>query len=461
MLRLHVTVGFDVDLTGFEVPEVDLILDAATEREGDPGPEDDLPDVRQDQPAVTRTGDLWFLGPKGDPRHRLLAVDARDPAAMAALMGEERATMVVTDPPYNVAIEGHVCRKGRTRHAEFAMASGEMSEEEFTSFLQLFLAAALTKTATGALLYVFMDWRHLFEMLTAAHALDLKLINLCVWAKSNGGMRSLYRSRHELVAVLRLGDAPHRNNVELGKHGRSRTNVWTYAGMNAFGSRRAAELAMHPTVNPVAMIADAIRDVTRRGDLVLDPFCCSGTVLIAAEKAGRRARAIEIDCHYCDVAIHRWEIFTGKAAVLAETGETFEEVAERREAERASPREGCASKPRRRAGTDGDYIVGYGRAPREHQFKKGDASPNPKGRPRSAIGRTPGLVKVLTQLVTLRMQGQERSVPHLEAMLQVLKDKGDLRSIQTMLKLTRELNILKSQEGGALFIERDRLDREV
>ncbi len=325
-----VTTGFEVEITGFEVPEIDLILDVAAEKEQDPGPEDDLPEVRYDQPAVTRLGDLWLLGPNGAPRHRLLAGDARDPSVVTTLMGEELAAMVITDPPYNVPIKGHVSGKGRNHHGEFAMASGEMTEDELISFLKLFLATALTKTAPGTLLYVFMDWRHLFEMLTAARALDLRLINICVWNKSNGGMGSLYRSKHELVLVLRHGDEPHRNNVELGKHGRSRANVWDYPGVNVFRSGRAAELAMHPTVKPVALIADAIRDVTKRGDLILDPFGGSGTVLLAAEKTGRRARAIEIDCHYCDVAIRRWETFTGKAAVLAANGETFEEVAERR-----------------------------------------------------------------------------------------------------------------------------------
>ena len=301
-----------------------------------------MPDVRHDQPAVTRPGDLWLLGPSGVPRHRLLAGDARDPAAIATLMGEEQAAMVITDPPYNVPIKGHVSGKGRARHGEFAMASGEMTEEEFISFLKSFLAAALMRTAPGALLYVFMDWRHLFEMLTAARALDLRLINICVWNKSNGGMGSLYRSKHELVLVLRLGDEPHRNNVELGKHGRSRANVWDYPGVNVFRPGRAAELAMHPTVKPVALIADAIRDVTKRGDLILDPFGGAGTVIIAAEKTGRRARTIEIDCHYCDVAIRRWETFTGKAAVLAATSETFEDVAERRENERSLALESAA-----------------------------------------------------------------------------------------------------------------------
>ena len=194
-------------------------------------------------------------------------------------------------------------------------------------------------------------------MLTAARALDLRLMNLCVWNKSNGGMGSLYRSKHELILVLRLGDAPHRNNVELGKHGRTRTNVWDYPGVNAFRSGRAAELAMHPTVKPVAMIADAIRDVTKQNDVILDPFGGSGTVIIAAEKIGRRARAIEIDCHYCDVAIRRWETFTGKTAALAATGETFEEVAERRENERGLALE-CAAKDAAR----GEASVGPGEA---------------------------------------------------------------------------------------------------
>jgi hypothetical protein len=215
-LQHLIAVGFDVEVTGFDVPEVDLLLDAAAEKQGDPGPEDDVPDLRQDRPPVTRSGDLWLLGPKGNPRHRLLAGDARNPSAVARLMGEERAAMLISDPPYNVIINGHASGKGRTRHSEFAMASGEMSEEEFVSFLERFLAAALTRMAPGALLYVFMDWRHLFETLAAARALDLRFINMCVWVKSNGGMGSLYRSKHEFVFVLRLGDEQHRNNVELG-----------------------------------------------------------------------------------------------------------------------------------------------------------------------------------------------------------------------------------------------------
>jgi DNA modification methylase len=332
-LQHLVSAGFDIELTGFEVPEIDLILDAAADKERDPGPEDITPALQREQAAVTRPGDLWLLGPTGGDRHRLLNGDCSDPATVATLMGADQAALVITDPPYNVAIEGHVSGNGRTRHREFAMAAGEMSEDEFVAFLHRFLAAALTRAAPTALFYVFMDWRHLYEALTAARGLGLELINLCVWNKTNGGMGSLYRSKHELVLVLGRGGDPHRNNVELGKHGRSRTNVWDYAGLNTFRSGRDAELAMHPTVKPVAMIADAIRDVTKRGDLVFDPFGGSGTILIAAEKTGRRARSTEIDPHYCDVAIRRWEAFTGKSAVLSATGETFEDVAERRRGE--------------------------------------------------------------------------------------------------------------------------------
>jgi DNA modification methylase len=238
----------------------------------------------------------------------------------------------LSDPPYNLQVNA-ISGKGRVRHKEFAMASGEMKEEEFIAFLRTFLSASLPILSTEALLYLFMDWRHLFELQTAARLQDLTLINLCVWNKTNGGMGSLYRSKHELILIFSQGDR-HRNNVELGKNGRNRTNVWEYAGVNTFRADRGSDLAMHPTVKPVAMIADAIRDVTKQGDIVLDPFSGSGTTIIAAEKTGRLARAVEIDPRYCDVAVRRWEAFTGKTALLAETGETFEAIAEWRQSAR-------------------------------------------------------------------------------------------------------------------------------
>jgi DNA modification methylase len=333
-LQHLIEVGFDIEIAGFEAPEIDLILDAASETERDPGLEDVVPALGVDRETVTRSGDVWLLGSKKGSHHRLLCSDSRNDEAIAALMGRDLAAMMITDPPYNVRVQGHVSGKGRTRHPEFAMASGEMKEEEFVVFLRSFLSAALKRTAAGALLYVFMDWRHLFELMTAARLSGLTMVNLCVWNKNNGGMGSLYRSKHELVLIFRSGHAPYRNNVELGANGRSRANVWDYAGVNTFRSGRDSDLKMHPTLKPCAMISDAIRDVTKRGEIILDPFGGSGTTIIASEATGRLARVIEIDRHYCDVAVCRWQNYTGKQAVLAETGETFEEATERRQIKR-------------------------------------------------------------------------------------------------------------------------------
>lgn len=325
-------ISFDMEAIGFEAPELDLILDAKGAKEADPGPEDEVP-AAGDGPAVSRTGDLWLLGGKGEARHRLLVGDARSAEDLATLMDGRQAAMMITDPPYNVRIAGHVSGLGRKVHREFAVASGEMGQDEFTAFLAGFMETVGWHLVDGALSYVFIDWRHLEELQAAGRRLGLTLVNLCVWAKTNAGMGSLYRSKHELCLIFKAGDAPHRNNVELGRHGRSRSNVWTYAGVNTFRAGRNEDLADHPTVKPALMIADAIRDVTKRGDLVLDPFAGSGTILLAAEMTGRRARAIEIDPVYADVALRRFMAFTGQQAVLAETGETFEEVTMRRAAE--------------------------------------------------------------------------------------------------------------------------------
>lgn len=255
------------------------------------------------------------------------------------------AAMAFTDPPYNVAVNGHICGLGKVKHSEFAMASGEMSEGEFTAFLTDFLAAAAEQVRDGAVLAVCMDWRHLFELQTAARAVGLTLLNMCVWNKSNGGMGSLYRSKHELVLILKKGKAPHTNNVELGKHGRYRTNVWDYAGVNSFGRTRMTDLADHPTVKPVALVADAIRDVTNAGDIVVDAFVGSGTTLLAAERTRRRAYGIELEPRYIDVAIRRWQAMTGLEAVLDATGETYDVTAEARFAQAATLAESDESLP--------------------------------------------------------------------------------------------------------------------
>jgi DNA modification methylase len=311
----------DIEVTGFSLGEIDMILDEASEkRPQESGPDDDVRG-RVPQNIVSRTGDLWILG-----THRLLCGDARDPSDYQRLLEDQKADVVLTDPPFNVPIDGHVSGLGKVKHQEFAMPSGEMSEREFTDFLSSFLGCAKVCCKDGAIMFVFMDWRHLTELTTAGRDNDLDLKNLVVWAKDNAGMGSFYRSKHELCFVFKNGGASHTNTFELGQHGRYRTNVWEYAGVNTFRNGRLDELAMHPTVKPVAMIADAIRDVTRRAEIVLDPFAGSGTTVIAAEKTGRHARVIEYDPGYCDVIVCRWQKYTGKTATLDGSNRTFEDI---------------------------------------------------------------------------------------------------------------------------------------
>jgi len=319
---MGVEVNFDVEVTGFETAEIDLLVDGETSR-GTPDRSDLVPAVGAE--PVSRLGDLWVLG-----EHRLLCGDACDAAAFADLMDGEQARLVFTDPPYNVPIDGHVSGLGAVKHREFKMASGEMSSSEFTGFLGVVFGNMAQVSVDGAIHFVCMDWRHMDEVLKAASGIYSELKNLCVWNKSNGGMGSFYRSKHELVFVYKVGQGPHVNTIELGKHGRYRTNVWDYAGANSFRSGRDAELEMHPTVKPTALVIDAIKDCSRRGDIVLDPFSGSGTTIMAAQKSRRRARAIELDPLYVDVAIRRWQAYSGQAATMALTGETFAEVEQRR-----------------------------------------------------------------------------------------------------------------------------------
>ncbi len=324
-LQALIDLSIDVELTGFETAEIDIILDEALEAAGSAaGPEDAVPACTAGS-AASRLGDLWVLG-----QHRLLCGDSRDPAAYAALLDGAKAEFVFTDPPYNVPIDGHVSGLGRIRHGDFAMGCGEMSVVEFTAFLATVFQLQVDNTTDGSIHQICMDWRHMREMLAAGYEVFSELKNLCVWNKSVGGMGSFYRSKHELVFVWKSGSAAHINTFELGQHGRSRTNVWDYAGANVPKAGQLEELAMHPTVKPVALVADAIKDCSHRGGLVLDPFAGSGTVLIAAERTGRKARALEIDPKYVDVSVRRWQTYSGKPAVLAATGTTFEQIEEAR-----------------------------------------------------------------------------------------------------------------------------------
>lgn len=317
-LSLDGVLEFDLDITGFDVPEIDILIGGTGDADETPPETVDEPDPAK--PVITQPGDLWILGD-----HRILCGNALEEASYTGVLDGAAAVMIFTDPPYNVPVNGHVRSCNGGHHREFAMASGEMSETEFRTFLKSFLARAVTSLPKGGITMVCMDWRHIEELITAGKACGLELINLCVWNKTNGGMGSLYRSKHELVCIFKVQGAAHMNNVELGRHGRNRTNVWDYAGVNSFGKGRDADLVDHPTVKPTALVADAILDVTQRGDLVLDVFGGSGATLLAAEKTGRRARLIELDPVYVDVAIRRWQEMTGKVAVSAATGESFDQ----------------------------------------------------------------------------------------------------------------------------------------
>ena len=313
--------SFEIIDTGFDMAEIDLIL-------GEEGPEEEeespLEDIDCDGPLITRRGDLWQL----EDGHRLLCGDALKEDDYDRLMDGDLARMVITDPPYNVKIAGNVSGLGRRKHGEFAVASGEMSEAGFTRFLSSAFERMASHSIDGSIHYVFMDFRHLGEVLAAGRSAYDELKNLCVWDKKTGGMGSLYRSAHELVLVFKRGTAAHVNNVELGSHGRNRTNIWRYAGVSGFGKGRDRALAMHPTVKPAAMIADAMLDCSRRGDIVLDPFGGSGTTLIAAHRTGRRARVIELDEKYCDTALRRYRRVTNSDPVHLATGRTLSALEE-------------------------------------------------------------------------------------------------------------------------------------
>jgi DNA modification methylase len=319
---------FSLELTGFEMGEIDLRIASLEDLpECDDDPADILPELSAG-PPLSKIGDLWILG-----RHRILCGNALDSESFAKLMGEACAAMVFTDPPYNVPIDGHAGGLGAIHHRPFPMASGEMDRPEFTAFLHGAFRNLAAFSDDGSLHFVCMDWRHAEELLAAGRKAYGELKNLCVWVKDNAGMGSLYRSQHELVFVFKQGRGSHRNNVQLGQFGRNRSNVWRYPGANSFarGGEEGNLLALHPTVKPVAMVADAILDCSARGDIVLDGFLGSGATVIAAERTGRRCCGLELDPAYVDTIIRRWQALTGGSARHAASGRSFDDLA--REAE--------------------------------------------------------------------------------------------------------------------------------
>lgn len=311
---LSTDLDFDLNITGFTIAEIDNLIESQTLEEPNNPRDERLPAIDLGQTRC-RKGDLWQLG-----FHRLICGDSLDPETVSALMNGEKAEMVFTDPPYNVPIDGHVGGKGAIKHREFAMAAGEMSKSEFIAFLSKAFENLCAHSLDGSIHFICMDWRHMTEVLSAASTNYTELKNLIVWAKDNGGMGSFYRSRHELIFVYKNGSAPHINSFELGQHGRYRTNVWEYRGVNTLKAGRLNELELHPTVKPVAMIADAIKDVSRRKGIVLDLFGGSGSTLIAAHKTGRRAFICELDPIYCDRIIRRWEAYAKDEAELIACG---------------------------------------------------------------------------------------------------------------------------------------------
>ncbi len=314
---------FSLEVTGFEMGEIDMrieTLESGADRGDDDA--DEIPEAT-DLPSVSRSGDLWLLR-----NHRILCGSAMEESGFVTLMGKTKAAAVFTDPPYNVPIAGNVSGLGAVQHREFAMASGEMNEAEYTGFLLRSFSMLARYSAKGSIHFVCMDWRHVGEVLAAGRQAYSELKNICVWAKDNAGMGSFYRSQHEFVFVFKSGEDRHRNNVQLGQFGRNRSNVWRYPGANSFsrGGQEGNLLALHPTVKPVALVADAILDCSSRGDLVLDAFLGSGTTIIAAERSGRRCYGLEIDPIYVDTIVRRWEAFTGLKAQNGVTGKSFCEV---------------------------------------------------------------------------------------------------------------------------------------
>jgi DNA modification methylase len=310
----------DLTLSGYSVPEIDAMRGTFRAAELN-DLVDDIPDPPAAGSAVSEVGDLWRL-----KDHLLLCGDSTDPSVIAMVMGGSSADQVVTDPPYNVVIDGHVSGMGKVRHREFAMASGEMTSAQFAAFLERTLSASAVHLRDGALAYIFMDHAHLGELLAAGNEVFTERKAICVWDKGAGGMGSLYRNAHELVTVFKKGTAKHINNVQLGKHGRNRTTIWRYPGIAQQGKGRAKALSLHPTVKPVALIADIILDASPRGGVILDPFGGSGSTLVAAEVTCRQARLVELDPLYVDTIIARLEALTGVQAVHAGTGLTFREM---------------------------------------------------------------------------------------------------------------------------------------
>jgi DNA modification methylase len=319
---LEADLDFEIEVTGFETVEIDtLLIGGSASDETLANPDDQVGAVDPDAKAISKPGDLWHLG-----EHSLLCGNSLEEESFDTLMDGELADMVFADDPYNLKIQDNAAGSGKIKYREFAHASGELSSKGFIDFLTRVFLYLVSFTTDGSIHYHCMDWRHVMEISLAGNAAYTELKNICVWNKSNGGQGSFYRNKYENIYVFKSGTAKHTNNFGLGENGRYRTNVWDYPSLSALGPNRLEQLAMHPTLKPVAMIMDAIRDCSHRGQIILDPFSGAGTTLIAAEKTGRHARCIEIDAVYVDTTIRRWQKLTGEEAIHAKLNRTFEDI---------------------------------------------------------------------------------------------------------------------------------------
>jgi len=304
--ELVVNLGFAPYDLGYDTVEFDNLLfvdNSQSDKKCPPEIENIV--IPNNVKKIVRLGDLILLG-----RHKLYCGDSLDSNSYKILMCDEKADIIVTDPPYNVKIQNNVTNQ--PHHEEFEQASGEMSDLEFENFLNTAFKNAKVYSKENSLHYIFMDWRHSYILQKALLDVFAKLLNICVWDKTKAGLGSFYRSQHEFCFVYQNGNGKYVNNIQLGKNGRNRSNIWQYQGMN-ISTKQAKKLSkLHPTVKTTAMLIDILLDASSVNEIVLDCFGGSGSTLIAAEECGRCARLIELSPHYCDVIIHRWEELTGK-----------------------------------------------------------------------------------------------------------------------------------------------------
>ena len=442
-----------VEHLGFETGELDHILS------GDCGlaQEDDLPQTPDGTVVVSRKGDVWKLG-----EHRLLCGDARAPESYAHLLGADKAQMAFTDPPYNIGIKGNVSGLGKLKHSDFIMASGELSRTEFA-------ASCKPRSASGGLFgqrrghFVCCDWRHVAEMLTAGGQIYGQQLNLCVWKKSNAGMGALYRSRHELIFVYKVGKAAHINNIALGKYGRNRCNIWDYVSQSALNGTCKSKLSLHPTVKPVALVADAICDCSHRAGIILDPFggagdhhhrCRTNRAPRPSHRARSKVRGRQRRTLAAPDWRHRRPHRDGRAVRrhgLFQNGSGLTAMVERR---RLRGKSGRADESGKSVDSDGNsgggsrtrvsepYEVGYGRPPLHSRFVPGQSG-NPKGRRKGTRNLKSDVMRALAVPVRIRVGERMRTRSTQEALLMVLREKalrGNERALDRLLQLAGSHN---------------------